>query len=505
MIKAKPGDPALLLRQIQDFLAECRRPAVLEYGEQPVSLLEHRYSLEIRSGRVGLEVWDEERCFARRISAIERLSSGMLDCQVERFAGKPGKLTLLDLDRPHTIRRSALAGRHHFAEKFRRILYRQFPGWCVSQLSTGLDLQRSLSSVFPRARLERADQIIAAVACPAPPDEAALLTYALLWHNHLCHHAEGARPQLCLFLPEESGTLTAQRLRWLAPDMLHYRLFLFNEHGSAGEVDPRDLGNLETSVSARYAVPEISSHIRELLDRIQSLEGVGICAEGNGGLSISCRGLEFARVENGLIQLGLQDRRVLDPSQNVELEQFAAQISALCASSGNAQSAMPAYPERWFESIVRSHLSLIDADLLVQPLHGQVLSFAAIDRDLIDLLGVTSSGRLAVLELKVSEDIHLPIQALDYWMRIRWHAERNELAHLFPGIELDQRPPKLLLIAPAFSFHPATDTLMRYFSPAILVERVGVNTAWQKELKVVLRLRGSETPISHQMSNYRNL
>jgi hypothetical protein len=29
--------------------------------------------------------------------------------------------------------------------------------------------------------------------------------------------------------------------------------------------------------------------------------------------------------------------------------------------------------------------------------------------------------RLAVGELKADEDIHLPLQALDYWPRVEWH------------------------------------------------------------------------------------
>ena len=114
------------------------------------------------------------------------------------------------------------------------------------------------------------------------------------------------------------------------------------------------------------------------------------------------------------------------------------------------------------------------------------------------------SGQLTVLELKVSEDIHLPIQALDYWMRIHWHAERGEVEHLFPNITVDRRPPKLLLVAPALSFHPSTDTLLRYFDPDILVERVGVNTAWHEQLKIVLRLRGADTPMSQQAGHDLN-
>ena len=136
-------------------------------------------------------------------------------------------------------------------------------------------------------------------------------------------------------------------------------------------------------------------------------------------------------------------------------------------------------------------MALVDPELSANPIHGQVISFAAGDRDLIDLLAVSSAGRLAILELKTAEDIHLPMQALDYWMRVAWHLERGELRHLFPGKVLENRPPKLMLVAPAMAFHSSNATLLRYFSPEIEVERIGVNSDWQTSLKVVMRLKGA--------------
>jgi hypothetical protein len=147
--------------------------------------------------------------------------------------------------------------------------------------------------------------------------------------------------------------------------------------------------------------------------------------------------------------------------------------------------------------MVRSHIHFIEPDLLPDPIHGQVLTFAAGDRDLIDLLALSPRGRLAVLELKVAEDPHLPLQALDYWMRVAWHLQRDELRQLFPGNALENKPPRLLLIAPAMTFHSSNADLIRYFSPDIEIERIGVNSDWRKSLRVVLRLRGADAPISH--------
>ena len=65
--------------------------------------------------------------------------------------------------------------------------------------------------------------------------------------------------------------------------------------------------------------------------------------------------------------------------------------------------------------------ALIDAHLDAAHVYTQVPAFAASDRGMLDLLSVDQDGRLAVIELKADEDLHLALQGLDYWMRVRWH------------------------------------------------------------------------------------
>jgi hypothetical protein len=507
---AKPSqdvEPEALLAAIEAFLSSCGSPAVIEYGEEITRLRPGQYALELRAGRVWIELWCETRSISRRILAIERQAIGVLDCAVQRFGGKSAKLSFLDLDRPQSAHKALCGARQSFSEQFRRMLSRQFPGWEIATLSSGMDLQRSFSPVFPRARITRGNQQLAALACPDIQDESAMLTFALIWHHHLRAHAgQGTQTSLCLFLPAAAGCLTAHRLRWLTGNMLQTRLFRFNAHGSAGEVDARDLGNLQTRVSPHYVQALLSAHLSALLARLTAIDGVGYCPELNGAISMRCRGLEFARIEDGRLLLGIETKREVSASHTQHVEQLAAQISdagigpARRAATYMHRPAVQTFPERWLESSVRSSLSTIDASLLQNPVHGQVLTFAAGDRDLIDLLAVSPSGRLAVLELKASEDIHLPLQGLDYWMRIAWHAQSGELEHLFPGILLDGKPPRLLLVAPAICFHSSNASVLGYFSQDIEVERIGVNSDWHENLRVVLRLKGADRPISHRSS-----
>ena len=83
-------------------------------------------------------------------------------------------------------------------------------------------------------------------------------------------------------------------------------------------------------------------------------------------------------------------------------------------------------PERWLESLLLRDIRVIDARLDPRFVYPQVPAFLGGDRGMIDILSVTSEGRLVILELKVSEDIELPMQGLDYWLRVRWHNARNE-------------------------------------------------------------------------------
>jgi hypothetical protein len=379
------------------------------------------------------------------------------------------------------------------------MLTRQFPAWEIAALTCAPDLQRSFSPIFPRARLQSGNRVIAALACLDSASESTLLSFALIWFDHVHRHSpSGTRVSLALFLPEQCGRLTAHRLRYLRSELLSARLFLFNTDGSAGEVDPSDLGNLETRVASQCQAACPSPELSALISQLCSNPRFGCCQELDGGFSVRYRGIEFAKIESSRIVLGIDERRSLPFSASEEVKKFAAQLEAVSSHDAPGHSAGPVVlPERWLESHLRKNLTSIDPTLLPLPVHGQVLTFAGGDRDLIDLLAISSDGRLAVLEIKCEQDIHLPLQALDYWTRIKWHAERGELAHLFPDIAIQQTAPKLYLVAPATEFHASNELVLRYFSPEIQVERVGVNSAWRNDLRVVMRLAGASVPQSH--------
>lgn len=147
-----------------------------------------------------------------------------------------------------------------------------------------------------------------------------------------------------------------------------------------------------------------------------------------------------------------------------------------------------AAPERWIEHLILSNPLKIEAQLDPRHLYSQVPALTQ-DRGIIDLLGVTRRGRLVVIEIKASEDLQLPIQAIDYWLRARRLHNMGEFqsSGYFPGVALSPEPPLLWLVAPGLRFHSASETLPKFLLPEIRVTRIGITEKWRRGLKVVFR------------------
>jgi len=206
---------------------------------------------------------------------------------------------------------------------------------------------------------------------------------------------------------------------------------------------------------------------------------------------------EFAELSGRDMLFGLSHSRPAREHHAPEIARLAEELDRVrSAGADSGHELYRQYPEAWLESQARAEIETLDATLRRLPVYGQVPAFAGGDRGVLDLLAVDHTGRLTVVELKTSADLHLPLQALDYWVRVKWHLDRGEFAThgYFPGIELRKEAPRLLLVSPAFEFHPTTETLLSFFAPRIEVERVGLAVEWRRELHVMFRLTGAQRP-----------
>jgi len=476
---------------IEEFLAASGEPVLCEAGEESLAIGADNFHLESRNGSLNLQAWDGRRNLVRRVTGVERQSRSKLVLRIERFGKRSGTLSLVDLRRAAGENIPLRSARLEFREQFRRFLRRQFTSHKIAELTTEADLEHSLSPAYSRALLRQGSSAWATIG--APPDAFhpdGVLTFGLIWLDYLRNREPDLVIHgLVLYVPAGNEQTTCLRLLFLNPDVAQFAAYVYTKELIEERVDLRDYGNLNTRLDPyRRRMP---SALDAVVAGVQSVEGVETIERADGEISLRVRGLEFARTSGEELLFGIDKRRRASPSHLAEIRRLAEELSRFRSSDAPDRS-NPLYlrnPEAWLESQVRHDIEAVDASLLPSPVYGQVPAFAATDRGVLDLVAVDRSGRLAVIELKASEDIHLPLQALDYWMRVKWHLDRGEFSAkgFFPGTELRCDPPRLLLVSPALDFHPSNERVIRFISKSVAIERIGVSLEWQRELKVMFR------------------
>ena len=471
-----PLPASATLAAIERFLAAAREPALLEPGEPVLPLVKGAYAIEPRSAHVLVQAWDERRNLVRRAIGVRESARGKLTLAVELFGGREGQLHLLDMASPKSAEWRRKGAKLVFRERFREILAREWSGWTIEELSTEIDLEHSLSPVFPRALLRKGTRAMAAIAASPETGAAGVLSFGLIWLEYLRKRERRlAVEALILALPAGQARETALRLAHLDPARARFELLTYNQNDFALRLDLRDAGNLETALTPCPSPAPVST-----LDELDGIPGFERVARPDGVSSLRIWGFEFGRMPG--------------PVSGAELVAHARELSRLRGTAGSLLHAKD--PERWLESQVRAGLESIDASLVPGPVYGQTPTFTAGERGVVDLLAIDRAGRLAVMELKATADLHLPLQALDYWMRVAHHAERLSFNAngYFPGITVSMEKPRMLLIAPAFEFHPTTETILGFFRPEIEVLRIGLAANWREKVRVMFRLWGSEMP-----------
>jgi hypothetical protein len=261
------------------------------------------------------------------------------------------------------------------------------------------------------------------------------------------------------------------------------------------KIDPRSAGNVDTWLVPARESESLLQHAKATLNAIVATAPKAISLHPAGQTRevwLRFRGLPFARWEDGCVYFGIGDcRKELTAASQLMFKQLLQDLELRqhLLAEDTRHALYRAQPERWLESLVLEDVTRVDAVLDPRFAYSQVFASAGGEHGILDLLAVTRAGRSAVIELKASEHIHLPLEAADYWLRVRRHLERGEIAHYgyFPGVELQSTPPLVYLVAPALRFHPSTDEILKCLSPEMEVVRVGLAESWRRGLRVVLR------------------
>ena len=476
---------------------------VHEDGEWLAEFAQFRWEFSPQGSASLLHLWSDVRNLTRKIVAVKEQSGERLILEVQRFGKhRPGRLEFLRADNRRPLSRIS---REQFRSRFERLLAECFPDATVGPLTAAPDLKRSFSARYARGVMNEPAGDWALLA--TPPEENSVtaedsLAFGLIWLDAV--RARGApRPVrgLRLFVPLGAGRILRERVLGLSA-AARVEIFELNERDRrAQKLDVADAGNLESWLTPRSQMESLLAAARESASLVPALidapPGIQQAIQqrvlpGGHQAAFAFRGLDFARWSAEGLSFGLNDRKCpLNPATEAGLSRLLNQLNlnrnSLATETQN--SLYRKAPERWLETLIREDPAKIDARLDAKFLYSQLPALSSGDRGVLDLLGVTRKGRLVVIELKASEDLQLPLQALDYWLRVRRHQQEGTFRQFgyFPGVELDPNPPLLMLVAPGLRFHSTSGALLEYLSPEIGVTRIGLNENWRRGIRVVFR------------------
>jgi hypothetical protein len=500
-----PMTPDQLAGALQEFLTASRHGMMLEENEVIFDLESARYSISAERGRCLLHVWSVERNVVREVVDIQSQKDA-LQLSVRKFGqAKPHKL-LVCRERDQRSPAARKTARTRYARAIEKAVQQQFPGWVTSKLATSMDLKRSFSPVYARGLLRHGNSAQAVLGVNHEETQAAVdaaLTFGLLWLEDCRQRAAGRMTieGLRVYAPAGRSATLQLRMAHLNHQRARFELCEFDETTNAvTEINIEAATELESRLSP---LPDSAQAQRDFADAIARIRALAPQAElailSPGEISFRLHGLEFARARVPAnskptlpeIIFGLSGfEALLTPETDAAFQRFVTEIAEGRRAQANHRDRLwRIYPERWLESSIVKDIAVIYSHLQHTHVYSQVPAFSASDRSLIDVLTCTRAGRLAVLELKADEDIHLPLQGLDYWARVQRRHARGDFQKngYFSGVHLSPDPPLLFLVAPALRVHPAVETILSYLSPDIEWRLAGLDERWREGIHVVFR------------------
>jgi hypothetical protein len=516
--------PTELARLLEQFFADHPRAALLEDGRVLFEMGTANYSISTQHGRCVLHLWSEERNMVRTVVGLaERKET--LRIRVRRLGMQRPQSLEVVRDRDQRTPATRALARTRYLHLLERLLTRHFNDYKIEGLRSAMDLEHSFGPAYARGLLARGQQCWALIGVNAGENQATIdgvLTLGILWLAYCRERGAGKRvcQGLKVLVPAGCGSTTRARMAWLNRELAQWELYEVGEGNDELEaIDIADQGNLKMRLvhafnpqaAVERAHDGLAGILRLLPPGMQSR--VTVAARSANEVALSLYGLEFARVRHGFVPGSFARQADVTfgaganetPLQEETEALFADLMQRLLESrhpDGSARNPLfRMQPEAWLQSTLIRDLTQIDDSLGGHMIYQQVPAFAAADRAMLDLLTVTRGGRLAILELKVGEDLHFPLQALDYWIRVHWLQLQGtasgegtlEQNGYFPGIPLLSHSPLLFYIVPALHVHPSMDTVLQHLSPAIAWKLIALNEGWRTERKVIFRKHGGDS------------
>ncbi|MGH9843484.1 MAG: hypothetical protein ACREEM_32500 [Blastocatellia bacterium] len=486
------------------------------------------FDFSLEWGKLIFAWWDDANSQSWRVSAYERDGA---ELRLQASRGLDRERAILTLRDPAGWReaqeaeaRGSPKQRKEFARSLARLLAATPGGAKVLRAGSGEGRAGKLTAAYARLVLEQAEETILAIGLWSAGTQAeidGIVAAGLVWlSSYNINREPRLRASRLIFcLPRDRAQTVIERLAWIDVSHEGARIQCF-------EVDPTV--EILTPVQPVTQYELLNVHPRNVIwpgaiitddrwhARILALSPDLIEARqlpGREGESYSIHGLEFARVlttgdtEKRQVRFGVpgcQDEGLpamqgtLTESNFGELERLVREI-VRCRS---AKSDLPRHPfyrlreEAWLESLLRRDIRVLDAALDARFVYSQIPTWRGEQRSVIDLLGMDHEGRLAVIEIKASEDAQLPMQGLDYWVCVEQARLRGEFQRrgLFPGVKIADRAPLLYLVAPRLRFHRTFATVAAGLSGEIEAYQIGINQNWRAGVQIRTRERVNAAP-----------
>lgn len=411
---------------------------------------------------------------------------------VPRAAASAIALTVKAARQQRSEQLGLLAGSIQLAAKLER-----------ASLSPGA--RRAQPGRYARIVLRQKHQRIAvtgSVASSRASDADAFLSSALMWFRRVSERAGPPYIQQ-LWLAVESDLIKPMLQRVvLLRQSLRETIAVYEVDQQLTRITPVEVPAREDLWKRRLArfPPLVAAEPGEITRRLVAIAPDAIdVVRARHGETLRYFGLPFARVRRVMgserLWFGTEGagRRLLDEKTENELTQLLVEL--LEHRSANATDHHHSFyrnaAEAWLESLLRRDITRLDPGLIIAPLHAQFRTArgGVLGVRPVDLLALRRDGRLAVIELKVSEAREHVMQGADYWQRVEAHRRRGHItrARLFGDRKISNEPPLVYLVAPTLRVHPAFNTLARSIAPDIEIYRFDINEDWRAGVRVMRR------------------
>jgi hypothetical protein len=464
--------------------------------------------IRVSHGRLIFSCWGDEGALAWRITGWKWTGEKLLLDATRRMGAETSKLELIPRASIRAMSATISAKRRERCRLLAELACARLQGLKVERAGLSAGVRRGQPGAFARIMLRRNRERIAVAGTVAESDRSnvdALLSSTLIWFTRACERVRLPYiHKLWLAVEKDCVEALTERLALLRDD-LRRTITLFQIDWGRQELTPLQMPSLDEFWLAK---PErFRRPAREMMS--ESAQQITALAPGaidvvrsRHGETLRFHGLAFARVrrvmnkENVWFRIERVRPRLLDETAQEEWEKLLRDLEGHRRAEAieKNHALYRAAPEAWLESLLRRDITRLDPGLRLAPLYAQFRpSHTGSSTRPIDLLALRRDGRLAVIELKVSEDREHVLQGADYWRRVEAHRLRGHISQskIFGEAEISDEPPLVYLVAPTLRFHRAFATLARTITPIIEIYRFDINEDWRAGVRVMRRTRAN--------------